>query len=86
MTNAFDQVNNLMERGTHRVFPGAVLRVAVDGREVFHRPFGTLRPRGNGQPIRHGTTYDVASLTKCVSIATLIMRRGCLPGSRRISQ
>jgi len=75
MTNAFDRVNTLMERGTHRVFPGAVLRVSVDGREVFHRPFGTLRPRGNGQAIRHGTTYDVASLTKCVSIATLIMRR-----------
>lgn len=74
MTNAFDQVNNLMERAAGDVFPGGVLRVAVQGREVFHRPFGTLRPKGQGAPVRHGTSFDIASLTKCVSIATLMMQ------------
>ena len=74
MTNAFDQVNDLMEEGVGNVFPGGVLRVAVEGKEVFHRPFGTLRPRGQGTPVRHGTVFDTASLTKCVSIASLIMK------------
>ena len=63
-----------MENAVGSVFPGAVLRVAVDGREVFHRPFGTLRPNGQGAQVRHHTSYDVASLTKCASIATLIMQ------------
>ncbi len=73
MTNAFDRVNYLMERASGNIFPGAVLRVSVGKREVFHRPFGTLRPRGHGERIRHSTVFDVASLTKCMSVATLCM-------------
>lgn len=56
------------------VFPGAVLRVAVDGREVLHEAFGRTGSLEGAADVTTETLWDVASLTKPLCVVSLAMK------------
>ena len=55
----------------HRVYPGAVLWVAHNDRVVFHRAYGQVRH--GGPPVNRDTLFDLASLTKPLATALVLM-------------
>ncbi len=57
-----------------RVFPGAALVVARDGRVALGRGFGRLTYAPDAAPVDLDTVYDLASLTKVIATTTLAMR------------
>jgi len=60
-----DQINRAMEKAvSDGVFPAADLLVAKDGEVLHHKQYGDAR---------EGTYFDIASITKPVCTATLIM-------------
>lgn len=53
------------------VFPGCTIALVRKG-ERFVRAFGTLAH--NGEPAREDTIYDLASITKSIPVASLILK------------
>lgn len=54
--------------------PGAVVFVAQGGRRLLERAWGAARLVPARRPMRTGTIFDLASLTKCLSTALLLMQ------------
>ena len=58
-------------------FPGIVCGVWKDGREIFSLAEGFAVPPGDPDyapcPMERGTVFDMASLTKALSTAILVM-------------
>ncbi|MCF8078331.1 MAG: beta-lactamase family protein [Desulfobacterales bacterium] len=63
-TNDFTTVDRLMREGlAEGVFPGAVVLVLKDGRQLFHEPYGKADIAAE-DPVTEDTLFDLASLTK----------------------
>ena len=54
--------------------PGAVVQVTHDGRTVYHRAAG-FRDRDAGAPMRTDTIFRIASMSKAVVSAAVLMLR-----------
>ncbi len=59
-----ERVDAVMREGTGRVFPAAVLLVAWRGTVLVQRAYGYLDPETRRWPVREGSLFDLASLTK----------------------
>ena len=67
-------VRRFMQEGVaEKVFPGAVLRVAVEGDTVFSEAFGYARLRPTRKAMTEDTVFDLASLTKPLATTLSIM-------------
>ena len=69
------QISRLIQRGiSERIFPGAVAYI-VEGRNLsYFEAFGHRMIKPEIKPMQHDTIFDLASLTKPIVTATLIMR------------
>jgi beta-N-acetylhexosaminidase len=56
-----------------KVFPGCQIVVAIDGKMVIQKSYGTTIYE-NGDSITNGHIYDLASITKIASSTTALMR------------
>ena len=76
MSNEFvwsEKLDTLIDRELKTgTFPGIELLYAKGSDVLLHKTWGTLES-GNSQPMRRNTIFDVASLTKPVVTATLLM-------------
>jgi len=71
----FTTVDRLMREGlAEGVFPGAVVLVLKDGRQLFHEPYGKADIAA-GDPVAEGTLFDLASLTKplATTLCTMVL-------------
>jgi CubicO group peptidase (beta-lactamase class C family) len=53
--------------------PGVVVLIAIDGQVVLERAWGHAMLEPERRPMRIDTIFDLASLTKCLSTALLVM-------------
>jgi CubicO group peptidase (beta-lactamase class C family) len=73
ITGEEEHVDRLMHAAVaDGVFPGAVLLVAKSDQVVFHRAYG-LANLYTGEPVDAGTVFDLASLTKPLATALVVM-------------
>lgn len=63
-------VRGAIDRGE---VPGAVVLVVAGDRVVFHRAYGLRSKEPEARPMRAGTLFDLASLTKPVATATSVL-------------
>jgi CubicO group peptidase (beta-lactamase class C family) len=71
----FDAARQLLERAiAERVSPGAIVEVGTDREVLWRLAAGTLSYEASSPPVRDDTVYDLASLTKVLSTAALVMR------------
>ena len=80
------RVNEAIER---KVFPGCVIGVVTKNgaRGVF--PFGHFTYEPNSAHVREDTIYDVASITKSIptaSLVLLLMAEGKLQGAKLVRE
>ena len=69
------EIDELIQRGlSEKVFPGAVAYIAEPGTMPYCEAFGNRMCTPEIKPMRHDTIFDLASLTKPIVTATLIMR------------
>lgn len=70
-----NRIGDLLEKGAAEgVYPGAVLLVAVEGREIFFRKCGCLSFIPEKIPMEKDTVFDLASLTKPLATTMAIMK------------
>jgi CubicO group peptidase (beta-lactamase class C family) len=70
-----EKITQAMEKALlEEVFPGAVLLVASGGEPLYHRAFGKLSLRSEGEAVSLQTYYDLASLTKPLASAGIALR------------
>lgn len=68
------RIDELIRRGiSEKVFPGAVAYVVEQGAVLYCEAFGNRMCTPETKPMRRDTIFDLASLTKPIVIATLIM-------------
>ncbi len=58
-----------------RAFPAAVIEVGTPQQPIWREPFGHLTFDADAALTRHDTVFDLASLTKVLSTAPLVMRQ-----------
>ena len=69
------EITELIQRGiSEKVFPGAVAYIAEPGAIPYCEAFGSRMLTPEIKPMERDTIFDLASLTKPIVIATLIMR------------
>ena len=69
------EIDALIQRGiSEKVFPGAVTYIFENGAAPYCKAFGNRMCIPEIKPMHHDTIFDLASLTKPIVIATLIMR------------
>lgn len=79
MGNNFKTTDHLMQDAVaRRIFPGAVLLVADQGRVVFHNAYG-FADLFSRRPMTVNTLFDLASLTKPL-VTTLVVMQMVLQG------
>ncbi len=54
-------------------FPGAVVLVEKDGKIIFEKAFGRFTYDKNSSPVKTGTLYDLASVSKVIATTTAAM-------------
>jgi serine-type D-Ala-D-Ala carboxypeptidase len=71
----FDAARNVLQHAiAERAFPGGIVEVGTDRDVLWRFAAGTLGYDDASPPVRDDTVYDLASLTKVVSTASLVMR------------
>ena len=71
----FDAARHVLEHAiAERAFPGAIVEIGTDRDVLWRFAAGTLSYDEGSPPVRDDTVYDLASLTKVVSTASLVMR------------
>src|SRR6185369_11700010 len=71
----FDAARQVLERAVaERAFPGGIVEVGTDRDVLWRFAAGTLSYDAGSRAVRDDTIYDLASLTKVLSTATLVMR------------
>lgn len=71
----FDAARQVLERAVaERAFPGGIVEVGTDRDVLWRFAAGTLTYDAGSPAVRDDTIYDLASLTKILSTATLVMR------------
>lgn len=69
------RISSVIQQGIlDRVFPGAVTYVVDGGELSYFEAFGNRMIKPEIKPMRRGTIFDIASLTKPIVIPTLILR------------
>ena len=69
------EINELIQQGiSKKVFPGAVVYIAEGDAIQYYKAFGCRMRIPEIKPMHRDTIFDLASLTKPIVIATLIMR------------
>ncbi|MDR0332156.1 MAG: serine hydrolase [Dysgonamonadaceae bacterium] len=63
-----------MEGVTQGAYPGCQILVAMNGKIIYNRAFGTFDPGGAGSEVTAETVYDVASITKVAATVPAIMK------------
>ena len=72
--SGYHEIDELIQRGiAKKVFPGAVAYIAEQGRVLYCEAFGNRMCTPEIKPMRRDTIFDLASLTKPIVTATLIM-------------
>jgi beta-N-acetylhexosaminidase len=75
LVDAFFEAAHLIERGvTSRAFPAATIEVGRRDRALWNAAFGRLTYAADAPVTAPDTLFDLASLTKVISTATLVMR------------
>jgi CubicO group peptidase (beta-lactamase class C family) len=73
-TNRLAEVDHLLDSYRERgAFPGGVLAVGNRSGLIHLHPFGRLSYAPDARPVKAGTLYDLASLTKVVATTTMAM-------------
>jgi CubicO group peptidase (beta-lactamase class C family) len=71
----FDAARQVLERAiAERAFPGGIVEVGTDRDVLWRFAAGALSYDAGSPSVRDDTVYDLASLTKVLSTATLVMR------------
>jgi len=71
----FDAARQVLERAIgERAFPGAIVEVGTDRDVLWRFAGGTLSYAAGSPSVRDDTIYDLASLTKVLCTASLVMR------------
>ena len=71
----FEAARYVLERAiAERAFPGGIVEVGTDRDVLWRFGAGTLSYDAGSPSVRDDTIYDLASLTKVLSTATLVMR------------
>ena len=69
------EISRTIRQGiSDRVFPGAVAHIVQGGHLSYYEAFGHRMIEPEIKPMRRGTIFDIASLTKPIVIPTLILR------------
>ncbi len=69
------EIDELIQHGiSKKVFPGAVAYIVAGDVVQYHEAFGNRMCTPEIRPMQRDTIFDLASLTKPIVIATLIMR------------
>jgi len=72
---SLDQIAPLIQQAiSEGIFPGAVAIISIDGRVSSFEAFGHRMIQPAIKPMEHDTIFDLASLTKPIVVATLIIR------------
>jgi CubicO group peptidase (beta-lactamase class C family) len=72
---SFSETARIIERGREaRAFPAAAIEVGSHDRAVWRQAFGRLTYASDAAPVSDDTIFDLASLTKVIATATLVMR------------
>lgn len=70
-----EEISALLQRGiSDKIFPGAVAVIVEDGEVPYHKAFGDRMVRPRTKRMQQNTIFDLASLTKPIVVATLVMR------------
>jgi CubicO group peptidase (beta-lactamase class C family) len=71
----FSLAAGIVQRGVERrAFPAAVVEVGTPGGVLWEQAFGTVDYDPESAPTRESTIFDLASLTKVIATASLVMR------------
>ena len=71
----FAEAASIILRGVEqRAFPAAVVEVGTPGGLLWKQAFGRLEYEPEAPPTREDTVFDLASLTKVIATASLMMR------------
>lgn len=69
-----DEIKKLILQGiSDSIFPGAVAYASEAGKLIFYEAFGNRMVKPQVKPMRKGTIFDLASLTKVVATTTIAM-------------
>jgi CubicO group peptidase (beta-lactamase class C family) len=72
---SLEQISALLQQGiSDGIFPGAVAMIVADGEIAYHEAFGHRMVLPLTKPMQRDTIFDLASLTKPIVVATLVMR------------
>ena len=70
-----EQISALLQQGiSDGIFPGAVAMIVAGGEIAYHEAFGHRMVLPLTKPMQRDTIFDLASLTKPIVVATLVMR------------
>ena len=70
-----ERISVLLQQGiSDEIFPGAVVAIAEDSEVVYHEAFGHRTVQPVSKSMRRDTIFDLASLTKPIVVAILVMR------------
>jgi serine-type D-Ala-D-Ala carboxypeptidase len=86
---SFAAARDVLQRATGQAFPAAVVEVGDTTRPLWCEAFGRLTFDERASPAREDTIFDLASLTKVLSTASLVMRdveRGAIGLDDRVSR
>ncbi len=73
--NLWKKIDSLIETGINgKIYPGATLLIGKGNKEVYSREFGKLSKNKNSPEVTIKTVYDIASLTKVVTVVPSIMK------------
>jgi CubicO group peptidase (beta-lactamase class C family) len=76
MTYQFNVARELLERAVAaRAFPAAVAEIGDANRPLWRQAFGRLTFSADSRPTAEDTIFDLASLTKVIATAPLVMRQ-----------
>jgi CubicO group peptidase (beta-lactamase class C family) len=74
MTSETSALSDIMESGVREgIFPGGVLQVSVGGQDVHRSAHGCTSVHPPGTAVTHRTCFDLASLTKVLAAAPLVV-------------
>lgn len=71
----FSEVDRLVEKGIQdRLFPGAVVLIGNADEIIYHKAFGRFTYAEDATPVKKGSIFDLASLTKVYGTSMCAMK------------
>lgn len=73
--NLWEKIDGLIETGIEKnIYPGATLLIGKGNKVVYSKEYGKLSKDTNSPKVTIKTVYDIASLTKVVTVVSSIMK------------